>query len=289
MRKKIKYQGGITKILCQKQAVRNKKLFLDNLSKIEISKSSKLARVNFEVISFSGAAGFEDQIISIYSFLFYAGTPIKWVIYSDGSYTADQKDILKELFAFVSVIEWDVYSHVADNAALSAYLKECHLAKKVNIILGHDYQHQTIYLDSDIIFYKNISTYLSHHLLSEGLWYAPDALGDIAQKFETNRESIYALNSGLLILNNHFNKKDVLDYFEGLQGNYHYFSEQSSFEFAFRKQRANILDPRQFVVDSSDQFDFSPKYYPDEIAMRHYTTPVRHKMWQKGWQWHFKA
>jgi hypothetical protein len=48
-----------------------------------------------------------------------------------------------------------------------------------------------------------------------------------------------------------------------------------------------MLDPRQFIVDSADQFDLSLKYYPENIAMRHYTSPVRHKMWQNGWKWHF--
>ena len=50
-----------------------------------------------------------------------------------------------------------------------------------------------------------------------------------------------------------------------------------------------MLDPRQFIIDSTDQFDFALKYYPESIAMRHYTSPVRHKMWQRGWQWHFKT
>jgi hypothetical protein len=60
------------------------------------------------------------------------------------------------------------------------------------------------------------------------------------------------------------------------------------FEYAFRKQGAQILDPRQFIIDTEDQFDFSMKYHPGDMAMRHYTGPIRHKMWQKGWKWHFE-
>ena len=287
MRKKIKYQSGITKFLCQQQAERNKKDFGKDLSKPENYLVLKSHEINFEIFSFSGASGFQDQILSIYSLLFYAGVPIKWTIYSDKSYTEEQKEIFKKLFPFVTVKYWDTYNHFNDNKLVKEYLAISNMAKKLNVILGHDYEHQTIYLDSDIVFYKNISAYLSSHLLSSGLWYVPDTLGDVNNYFSIERESIYPLNAGLLVLNNTFDFGDIYKYFENLKGNYNYFSEQSSFEFAFRKQGANMLDPRQFIIDTSDQFDFSLKYYPENIAMRHYTGPVRHKMWQKGWKWHF--
>lgn len=285
MRKKIKYQGGITKVLCQKSAERHKKQFRQNIAKIAVPVNP--AEVDFEMISFSGATSFEDQVLSIISFLVYAGTPKKWTIYSDKSYTEEHKQVFKDKFAFVSVVDWDVYDYVRDNKLLGDYLKECHLAKKLNVIIGHPYQWQTIYVDSDIIFYKNISAYLNSGLLSTGLWYAPDPMwGDVEGYFKIKRESIYPLNSGFLILNKNFDPQDIFKYFESLHGKYHYFSEQSSFEYAFRKQQANLLDPRQFIIDSSDQFDFATKYYPDSIAIRHYTTPVRHKIWQRGWKWH---
>ena len=291
MRNKIKYQGGITKLLCQKQAERSKKKFrqlvVSGAGPFQFNQSTG---IDFDVISFSGATAFEDQLLSIYSFVLYAGIPRNWIIYSDKSYTEEQKELFKKKFPFISVTDWDVYDHVSSNKHLSEYLQVCHLAKKVNIIVGHPYTRQTIYLDSDIVFYKNISGYLSSSLLSGGFWFAPDSMwGDLNGYFNIKRESIYPLNSGMLILNNDFDAADVFQYFEDIKGKYEYFSEQSSFEYAFRKQGANMLDPRQFIIDSSDQFDFAMKYYPDEIAMRHYTSPVRHKMWQKGWNWHFPA
>lgn len=270
-----------------RQAERNKKSFGKNLSKPENYLTKRSQKVNFEIISFSGASNFEDQLLSIYSFLYYGGHPVKWTIYSDKSYTENQKEIFTKSFAFVEVKDWDIFEIVRNNKSINEYLSVCALAKKLNIILGHSYEHQTIYLDSDIVFYKNISSYLNNPLLSKGLWYAPDALGDIANYLSNEKDSIYRLNSGLLILNQDFDAEDIYSYFENLKGNYGYFSEQSSFEFAFRKQGANMLDPRQFIIDTSDQFDFDYNFYPDNIAMRHYTSPVRHKMWQKGWKWHF--
>lgn len=290
MRKKIKYQGGITKAWCQWLAGQNKKQFRKDIDKIDITDKVNPKSVDFEIISFSGAVSFEDQVLSIFSFLVYAGTPTKWVIYSDKSYTDEHKRIFKSKFPFVEVTDWDVFDLVRDNQVLSDYLKECHLAKKLNVILGHPYTRQTIYLDSDIIFYQNIDNYLKSGLLSKGLWYAPDTMwGNVDSYFINQVDSIYPLNSGLLILDKAFNTADSFEYLENLKGKFHYFSEQSSFEYAFRKQHANMLDPRQFIIDTADQFDFSAKYHPDSIAMRHYTTPVRHKIWQYGWKWHLKA
>ena len=286
MRNKLKFQGGLTRLFCRKKAEINKKAFgrhpsfPDNL----LLKSHEL---NFDIISFSGLSNFEDQLLSIYSLLYYAGKPFKWTIYSDKSYTEAHKEIFQKKFDFVEVKEWDVYDHHIKIKPINDYFKVCPLGKKLNIILGHDCTRQTIYLDSDIIFYKNIPYYLNNTLLSKGLWYVPDALGDVSQYFFKERESIYPLNSGLLIYNNSFIAEDIYEYLENLKGEYCYFSEQSSFEYAFRTQGANMLDPRQFVIDTSDQFDFSMSHQPTDIAMRHYTSPVRHKMWQKGWKWHF--
>lgn len=291
MRKKIKYQGAITKILCHKLAEYNKNLFRKAISKIDFLSFVNTQQVDFDIISFSGKSSFEDQILSIYSFITYGGIPQKWTIYSDKTYTETQMDIFKEKFPFVLIKDWDTFNRLGDNAAFNDYYQQGYsMAKKLNVILGHPHNGQTIYVDSDILCYGNMGSYLNCGLLSKGLWYTPDPMwGDVAGYFDTKRESIYPLNAGFLILNKEFNQDDVVEYFESLKGKFHYFSEQSSFEYAFRKQNANILDPRQFVIDTSDQFDLSTKYYPSDMAMRHYTTPVRHKIWQNGWKWHFKA
>lgn len=286
MRKKFKYQGGLTKQICRRIAEYHKRAFIKNWSVLK-ALPTKENSINFEIISFCGGSVIEDQIISIYSMLYYGGTPKKWTVYSDGSISEAQAKILEDLFSFVSVKRWDEYKIYEEVREVTEYLSYCPLAKKINIILGHPYQLQTIYIDSDILFYKNFSAYLQSGVLDSGLWFAPDAIGDVTQYFIHGETSMFPLNSGLLLLNKEFIAEDVYEYLRSLKGDYGYFSEQSSFEYAFRKQKASMLDPRQFVIDTADQFEFSYRYYPEDIAMRHYTGPVRHKMWQKNWKWHF--
>ena len=188
----------------------------------------------------------------------------------------------------MEVKDWDFYDHPLRIKSINDYVSYCSMGKKLNTILGHNHTQQTIYVDSDIVFYRNISFYLNSNLLKDGLWYVPDPIGDLNEYFSQKRESIYPLNAGLLIINKKFNQEDINIYLSNLDENFSYFSEQSSFEYAYRKQGANMLDPRQFIIDTSDQFDISIKHHPEDIAMRHYTGPVRHKMWQKGWKWHFR-
>lgn len=283
--KKIKYQGGITKILAEKKATYHKNYFLKNIENIfEHLQPNKM--VDYDVISFSGAGSFADQLLSVYSFVLNAGVPQSWTLYSDKSYTEYHVNIFQKYFPFLTVKDWDIFDFIHRDDCLKEYLKTCHLAKKVNILLGHVCKRQTIYTDSDVVFYSLFKNYLNAEL-KKGLWYSPDAMKKKRQTPLKIGKEGYNLNSGFLVLNNTFNGNDVLSYFENLNGNYEYFSEQSSIDFAFKKQDANILNPALFVVSTDDQFDFSYKYFPEDIALRHYVSPVRHKIWQKGWQWHF--
>jgi hypothetical protein len=289
MRKKLKYQGGITKIICQKLAESHKKSFRKLVSQDKTVFSYQHRPIDYDIISFSGAAGFEDQLLSIYSFVHYAGIPAKWVVYSDKSYTQKHIDIFKKEFPFVTVVDWDANDKYVNHPLLAAYVKKHGTAKKVNVVASHNYERRTIFMDSDIVYYSNIAHYLNSRSLQKGYWYVPDAISDVAGFMKTEEDHLYAFNFGFMILDSGFNFDDALTYLEKLNGNFSYFSDQSAFEYAFRKQNGQVLDTRQFIIDTSDQFDFALNYYPDQIALRHYTSPVRHKMWQKGWKWHFQS
>lgn len=286
---KLKYQGGVTRLLCCKRAQWYKQQFKKELMHSGLPAINNSKPLDWEVISLSGCGGFEDQVLSIYSFLYYAGRPYKWTVYSDGTYTAEQKQLLSINFDFVVVKDWNCFPEYKRSKSIGAYLQVCALAKKINIVIGHSFERRTIYLDSDIVFYSNISQYLQAPVLTKGLWYASDVLSLADSFLQLHPGALYPLNSGFLIFDHGFEKADVIDYMESLNGNFDYFSEQSSFAYAFIKQKAQVLDPRQFVNDTGDQFDFAMKYKANQIAMRHYTSPIRHKMWQNGWRWHFKG
>lgn len=49
------------------------------------------------VISMSGKKYFEDQLLSLLSFYYNAGTPKSWTIYNDGTYTKEEIGFFNEI------------------------------------------------------------------------------------------------------------------------------------------------------------------------------------------------
>ena len=82
------------------------------------------------------------------------------------------------------------------------------------------------------------------------------------------------------------NYKNALDFYKVLDSKYEYFSEQTIINILLKDNSFMPLTPKTFILDTDDQFDFSYLYNPKQMAVRHYTGPVRHKMWQKGYKWH---
>jgi hypothetical protein len=299
--KKLKYQGGLTKLIASKIGERNKVRFANF---IELNLNSLVARLGYkpmqvEVVSFSSSKDFHDQVLSILSFLRYVGTPICWTIYSDGSHTPDQIQLLNSGFEFIKVeaINWASTSSWIGKCKLELlpyrehlldYAQKQPLGKRLFLYLNREIMNPTLFLDSDILFYNKASV-LSSVLKEEANgWYLPDEnWGCLDSRYRnSNSDQLYQVNGGLILLNkNLVNLSIGLDFLKSLNNEYEYFSEQTVMHILLRANNFFPLDPRIFILNSSDQFDFSYLYGREEIAIRHYSGPVRHKMWQRDWEW----
>jgi hypothetical protein len=298
--KKIKYQGGLTKLITSAIGKKNKGKFSSCVEEAlaKIFTIGKKASMKMDVVSFSSNKDFYDQLLSILSFVRYAGIPDLWTVYSDGRHTTDQIKVLESMgFVKVEQINWE------NNAALEAACKETllpyaeviidyartfPLGKKLYCYLNHKISQPTLFLDADILFYQKASVFKA--ALDDGSsgWYLPDnEWGNLDSRYkEANMEQLYQINSGFFLLNKEIGSlKAGLDFLKALNYNYEDFTEQNVFHIIFRTNGLMPLDPRIFVLNSGDQFDFSYLYGRENIAMRHYTAPVRHKMWQRDWRW----
>ena len=299
--KKIKYQGGLTKYLTTRRALRNKAKFSGLISnsgylKVLATKVQSSRPFGAEVASFSSSRDFIDQVLSILSFLKYVGTPLKWTLYSDGSHTEQEIRLISGAFDFLAVKTIDLENPQDEKESLTPYrhslldyAKTQPLGNKLFFYLNHPISAPTIFLDSDILFYPKAS--ILHKLIKEkvsGFFLPDDAWGCLDSRYKTlNGEQLYQVNSGFFLLNDEIPElKRGLDFLKSLDSEYEYFSEQTVFHILFRENRFVPLDPRLFVLNSADQFDFSYMYSKGSIALRHFTGPVRHKMWQRDWLWH---
>ena len=295
--KKIKYQGGLTKLITSSIGRKNKtrfaKLIEQNLPSLRNKMSTPAMQL--DVVSFSSSKDLCEQVLSILSFLRYAGTPASWTIYSDGSHTANQVDLLNKGFEFIKIEKQDIDDKSSIKPVLIPYKNELlhyakmqPLGKKLLFYLNHKITQSTLFLDSDILFYNKAFEF--DMILNNAVsgWYLPDKeWGCLDSRYKAKyQKELNQINSGFFLLNEELKDlKEGLEFLKNLDQEYEYFTEQSVFHILFKSNELIPLDPSIFILDSEDQFDFSYLYQKKEIALRHYTGPVRHKMWQKGWKW----
>lgn len=303
---KLPGQGGLTKKITVAKGKANREKFAKEVSaglSNLVAKVNKKKNIEMEVASFSSLNDFQEQLLSILSFVRYVGIPIKWTVYSDGSHTQAQIEQLEKNFNFVKVIKGINWSEIESLKGLCKeeleiyeeylidYAKKFPLGKKLFYYLNHIIEKPTLFIDSDILFYEHanvLELILSEKPNANG-WYMPDvSWGCLDSRYKAvNTEQIYQVNSGFIFANGAFEHiKESLDFFKTYNFTYEYFSEQTIYHHLLKNNVYMPLTPKTFILDSADQFDFAYLFGPKEMAVRHYTGPVRHKMWQKDYKWH---
>jgi hypothetical protein len=304
--KKLKGQGKLTKLIASRVAKLNRSYFstlvyntrqLEQIAKCADSNQT----VALNLVGFSSSNDYPEQILSILSFIRHVGTPLSWTIYSDGSHTNIEVENVQAALPFVKVVKSNVVCIAPYNtddlkstlrpytAELNQYARAHFLGKRLLLYLNHIVDRPTLFLDSDVIFYAKspvITTLLSEPIngcfLKDKVWGCLDS-----RYLIYNRPERHQVNAGFFLLNCELTELDRgLNFLKNLGHTYEYFSEQTIMHILLTSNKLKPLDPELFIVNTCDQFDFSYAYTRDKIAIRHYTGPIRHKMWQRDWKWH---
>ena len=301
--KKLKYQGGITKLLMSRRGKRNKERFA-NLSIDQLQamvQRFEQRKVAMEVASLSSTYDFYEQMLSILSYQRFVGIPLAWTVYSDGTHTANEISKLETIFPYVKVVKIDFTDPliVRENMRESFlphfdwmlhFAQNTPYGKKLYYYLNHKIENPTLFIDSDILFYELASASFDKVKNEADVngWYLPDQVwGCLDSGYKAKHGPyMYQVNSGFFLLNKELENVEIgLTYLNSLQRKYENFAEQTVFHIILRENNFFPFDPRIFILHSGDQFDFSYGFNKNAMAMRHYTGPVRHKMWQRDWKW----
>ena len=302
--KKLKYQGGITKLLTTKIAAQHKSLFAKyinesgNLRQLSIT-IDKGQPVHLQVVSFSSTYDFSEQVLSVLSFIKYVGIPISWIVYSDGTHSPSQVKLLETSFNFLEVIcitdfEDYIEHNISNNLLLYKkelidYANVVPLGKRMFLYLNFDIKSPTLFIDSDILFYSKAECIQSLVTADYNGWFLPDAgWGCLDSRYiSVQMPQPYQVNGGMFLIKNSLKYlNEGMEFFRSLGNEYEYFSDQNVFHILLLANGFMPLDPRIFILNSGDQFDIAYSHKVEEMAVRHYTGPVRHKMWQRDWKWH---
>lgn len=271
--------GQIKKKLVLYISSYNKKLFIKSWDPVKLN--SNFRKIKYQIISFSGEKQFAEQLYSISSFYFNIGTPFKWIIYDDGTLSKESIDV----FCKIKNLE------IRNTNVLKKHFPEEVLQKhptlyKVEIHLNHISQGETIYVDSDVLFYNSFNLFLDQ--LRHGNWYIVDeGKGYFDDDYYDIRNTEFEpLNLGCLIINNPININQVINYINNkiAQHKYSYWTDQSGYDSILKTTDITPLDKKYFITGGNDAFRLSHCVNYKKIAMRHFVGPVRHKMWQYPWK-----
>ncbi len=241
------------------------------------------ADIPFTIISMSGSKYLADQLYSICSFFVNAGMPQKWIVFSDGSYTAEERSLLSKI-PFVEVRDIHTNKYDIDKA----YFDQYPLLKKLAAYSQLSIDSTTILTDSDILFFPAFKKYES--VFSAHNWYLADEdrfYFDDDYLVENNAD-MYGTNTGFIVLNTKPDWSIATNYiFNKLRNKnpFGHWSEQTAIHLMIRQAQDFLpLDPRKFVLSGKDSFKISVEPLWKDIALRHFVGPVRHKMWQANWK-----
>lgn len=293
---KIKGRGYITKKICRSIGAFRRKQFLDLVYKRKIQLSAypldRFVDIRFDILSISSKSDFAEQFFSILSFIVNVGLPPKWILVSDGSHSSVEVELIHEYFPFVEFLNWDeIPNRFPDfEQVYQDYVRESPMGKKIYILSNYLVGKNTLYTDSDILFYPKFRGFLDLLNSTNSLHYLPDndwgTLDDDLNA--TSSREMFQLNGGFLLITPSIDWSKGLDYLRSRMGKYGYFSEQTACHVTFHNQDAQPFDPRIFLLITTDHFRFFNATNKRKAAIRHFVGPLRHKMWQYGWKWHLK-
>lgn len=296
----VKGQGTINRQIAKMLAHINRQAFLKNIQKNlpAIYNTVKQLKVfSVPLVSFSSKHDMAEQVLSILSFVKHCGEPKNWIIYSDGTHTTEDALLLTSNFSFVEVkyLPFDDISQLPlklplqpYKSSLTEYAIKHPLGKKLLCFLNHPVNEPTIFLDSDIVFYEKSTKLesIKDHLHT-GAFLPDNNWGTLDEKYlMQNSWQLYSTNSGFFWVCNEIKIEKGLEHLQSVKGSYNHFSEQTTFHIIFKENKFLPLDPRLFFVSVSDQFKLGYNFKKKDLILRHYTNPVRYKMWQRNWKWH---
>ena len=239
-------------------------------------------KLSFSVFSFSSERDGPEQVASLRSFIRYAGQPVDFTIVSDGSHSYASRDLLRRVHPCVRVVDWrgvlrpDLPSYVHDYAEIHP------MGKKLAVELSLPIERPTIYADSDVLFFP-----AARDLASLA------SAGDGRGRYLLDCEAVYLddrilpgacevpepLNAGFFILYEAPDWAAALDRLARLEARPNFHTEQTLMHLTMHAGGARPLDPLRYVVSVDDMFSYRDEHARRQIVLRHYTTPVRYKLW----------
>jgi hypothetical protein len=231
-------------------------------------------------MSFSGERDVPEQVACIQSFLANVGEPARWTIVSDGTHSPRSRALLRLLHSCVVLRDLEDAIRADLPPDVVRYAAQHPMGKKLGLELSLPVEGPTLYVDADVLFFGGADELGE---LAGGGDRRPRYLQDCEPYFDERlldpSEAGSPVNGGVFLLWRPLEWRPALARLRALRGTPSFFTEQTLLHLAMHASAARPFATERFVVSCSDLHCLPDGFAGPDIALRHYTSPVRHKFW----------
>jgi hypothetical protein len=237
-------------------------------------------RLDCDVYAFSGEAQLPEQVASLRSLLRYAGRPASITVVSDGGHGRRARELLRAVDPAVRVVGLADVVREALPRPVRRYAHREPMGRKLALELSLPVgARPVLYADADVLFLPgadDLGGILRHA--------APAAFLADEEPYLDRRlargDAREPVNGGFFVLGEPLAWDAALERLAALDGDpYDFHTEQTVLHLAMHASGARAFDRRSFVVATDDMWRWRDAHTQPAVVLRHYTTPVRHKLW----------
>lgn len=233
-----------------------------------------------------------DAAWAAQSFLKHLPPNIGLLIVVDGELSAVTFERLKVLFPGVVLSQTRTLLEELHLSAPNIFkLGECNpVGRKLAIILCIQQKYNLLYSDSDVLCFGEMPELYQAMMNQSPAMYIQEvaelnADNSLLQRVKAlGYDYALTLNSGLLYIPRQSFQVDIAEKLLDAQEHdpLSWFVEQTILAVLMKQVGAKALPKSKYVVSSQRQFYFEKDVDYDQIALRHFVTPVRHLMYSRG-------
>lgn len=238
--------------------------------------------IDATVFTLVGTRQVLDLVVSARSFLENVGRPRRFVVISDGTLSRydvpriERLDESVEVRTLSSLLTPDLPREVL------LYGLAQPMGQKLALEICLPVEGPTIYTDSDILYFPAASEIASLAEAGGPPWFLVDrahAFDDRLLIPEDPRDP--PVNAGFFILSSRLDWSEPLRRFENLDGEPDFHSEQTLMHLAVHQSGGRPLAKDRYILQADDASDLTEPLVGPDVVLRHYTAPVRHKLWMR--------
>ncbi|NEU79160.1 hypothetical protein [Nostoc sp. UIC 10630] len=259
----------------------NRSLYKAAISQIVNIPIKQTRQVPVSIYALSCERDLPEQVASIRSFIRHVGIPETFTVVSDGSYTDSSCNLLRRIHPCVQVILLQNFLRTDLPQCVLDYAQLHPMGRKLSALMSIPVNGTTIYTDSDILFFPGGIDLIDLSKSDEKYsLYLPDCSMSLDERIIYDEsEKSNPVNGGFILFRHEFDWSFAIERLANLSEVPSYFTEQTIVHLTMHHNHGKPLCSNKYVLNVEDQFIYPDKSASKNIALRHYVSDVRHKLW----------